>query len=1144
MKLTLLLTFALALQLNARTYGQSISIDVRNAQLKDVLKEVKDQSGYAFFLDDMLLSRARPVTLRLNQVPVDKALQRIFRDQPFGYAVSEKIVSIKELTAITHSTNGVSQTPPQPVLVSGIVTDSTGTPLAGVTIAIAGETSRGTLTGENGRFQIEALPEATLVFRYLGYATQEIPINGNNEIRVVLSAKSTLMDELIVVGYGDQKKINITGAVSQTGKETFSNRPITNVAQGLQGVLPNLNISFSDGQPGRGASFNIRGTTSINGGSALILIDGVPGDINLINPEDIEQVTVLKDAASAAIYGARAAFGVILITTSRGSASKPQIRYTNNFGIGKPTRIPNAVKDPLIAAQIQNEAYRGFSGAGQAGLERTIDYLLRRQDDPTLPELGSDAAGNWIHGATTDWYGEFYNDSQPFSKHYLSVSGGTGKFNYHLSGGLLDQRGAFKISPDDYRKYNFSAKLDIQVNDWLKIFDNVEYNRGSYDSPNKMIATNVNVFRYLSLGANSYYAIRTPDGNYTAEGARAIGVFSEGGRVKETEAMFKNTVGFQMSFLNRALKLNGDYTILSTQTLVNQQRLPIAFETRKGVFSEFHADNYYAAQAQVNHQIVNLYGSYEKRFGDHYISVLPGFNGELNQRNAFNVSRDFNISTDHAALDLTSGNLSAGDSKTEWALMGFFYRANYQFKDRYLLELNGRYDGTSRFPKVSRFGFFPSISAGWILSQERFFQPLKPVVDVLKIRGSYGSLGNQLVSNYAYITAMDVSQIGQILEGVRPLATRAPALRSANLTWETSRTINLGADASLFGERLQAGFDWYRRETLDMLAKGKTLPAVLGTTEPQINAANLATKGWELSLNWREQKTAGRHAWGYHIGGVLADSRTFITRFDNPNQFLGDYYEGQEIGEIWGYRTLGFFKTDDEYRNHADQSRVQTILYNLDGHPLAGDLKFADLNNDGEIFSGQNTVGDPGDMRIIGNSTPRLAYGINLAFNWSNFSVSAFFQGVGKRDFWPDRESGVFWGFYNRWNQPVWEHIRNNYWTPENPDAYFPRLRSYIAFNDTRSLGAVQTRYLQDASYLRFKNLTVSYSIPKPLLERIHVGGARVFFSGQNIFEWTRLSKAFDPETTGDEPDTGSRNGNGFVYPIQRVYTAGIEINL
>lgn len=1029
--------------------------------------------------------------------------------------------------------------------VKGKVTNKEGKSLEGVSVLIDG-TGKGVMTNLSGEYSLEEVPEdARLVFTYIGYATETIPVGSRTTIDVVLTESNTGLNEVVVVGYGTKRKDEITGSISQVGGEVFKDKPITNIAQGLQGKIPNLNISFGDGQPNQGGIFNIRGMNSINGGSPLVLIDGVEAEINLINPEDVASISVLKDAASAAIYGARASFGVVLVTTRQGAKGKINFHYSNDVGWNQPTFLPHVINDPIAAAELQNEAYKGYSGIDNSTMLPIISYLEQRKADPSLPEVGINPSNNtWLFGANTDWYHDYFSNHQQYGKHFFSVSGGSDKVTYYLSGGIQNQDGVFKVATDEYKRYNFRSKLDLQAFSWLKIYNNSEFNQDIYDAPNKYVNGDYNVYRYLSLFANPYYAAKTPDGNWTQAGMLTFGNLLDGGRVLEKNQVFRNTTGFQAKLFKNILTINGDFTAMWTQARNDRKARSLSFENTPGAVTKYsNPDFFQSSFGEDFYTVANLYGQYSNDFGKHHLDVLIGVNKELNRERQFKSYIANNLSDNYGSLNLASGNSQVSDNNSDWAMQGVFSRVSYNYDKRYLIEFNGRYDGTSRFPVEDRYGFFPSVSAGWMISRENFFQPLRHIVNSLKFRSSYGSLGNQQVGTYAYIPIMSFAPITSILDGSHPIGTSAPGLVAQSLTWETARTFDVGADISFLEGRLSMGFDWYKRQTINMLTKSKQLPAVLGTTEPQTNAANLETTGWESSIQWNDQFMVAKKPFSYNISLVISNNKSTITRYDNPNNYLGDYYVGQRIGEIWGYVTDGFFQADNEYLTSADQSKVSVIAYSVDGHPIAGDIKFSDLNKDGTIYNGNNTLINPGDMKVIGNSTPQYPYGISAEASWNNIDFSIFLQGVGKRDFWPGIESGIFWGFYNRWNQPVYDHIYGNYWTPDHTDAYFPKPRAYIASHAGSSLYYTQTRYLQNAAYLRLKNISLGYKIAPEFLTRHHINSLRIFISGQNLLTWTKLSKAFDPETIIDDQYVSVSNGNGFVYPIQKTFSAGVNLN-
>lgn len=1023
----------------------------------------------------------------------------------------------------------------QEKVVSGTVVDQNDEALPGVSVIIIG-TSVGTVTNTDGYYSLNVEPADTLYFLFIGFQEETALVGDRSIIDVRLNESVTNLDEVVVVGYGTQKKVNLTGAVDEVSSKAIENRPITNVAQALQGKVANLNITFGDGTPGGGANYNIRGTTSINGGGSLILIDGVAGDPRLINTNDIQSVSVLKDAASAAIYGARGAFGVILITTKTGGKKKTTINYSNNFSVSTPTIIPEAVTDTYTSMKMVHDAYNAYDGSNYFTPEQ-LGYAQQRSEDPSLPAVRTvetSSGEEYEYYGNTDWFNEMYEEYTPMMQQNLSIAGGKDNISYYLSGGYLSQNGVFKYDADKFERINFRAKIDAKVNNWLSFNNNLMYNKGISDFPAFWGHNSVDIWRYVAVLGQGHQVPKNPNGSWTFAGF-PLAFLQEGGRSLKKENLLQNTIGMKMSFLDDDWRVYGNYTYQNDGLSQNNLYKRLSYSRSPDVFSEIGDDRVEDVTTDNYYQVINLYTEYEKNLGKHYVKGLVGYNQELRRYNMVRVSR-FDLLSELSSLALATGDTRTDANSYEWALRGVFFRMNYSFDDKYLVEVNGRYDGTSRFPTEDRFGFFPSFSAAWRISEENFFQGVKPVINELKLRGSYGTLGNQsLTNNYPYIASMSSYISPVIINGEHPIAIGDPGLVSPNLTWEKATTLDFGVDMGLLENRLNLTFDWYTRETKDMLTKGKTLPSVLGTAEPEENAADLVTEGWELSLNWDNSTELLGKPFAYNLGVLLSDYRTQITRYDNPNNFLGDYYEGQQFGEIWGFKTAGFFGSDAEVEQHADQTEVVRWV----DRQHAGDLKFTDLNGDGKVTYGENTVDDPGDRVIIGNSTPRYSFGFNGGFNWGNLSLSLFVQGVGKRDYYPGPEEAYLWSVYNRpYNTPL-KHLVDNTWTPENPDAYFPRLKGYIALAGNRGLSAPQTRYLQDASYIRLKNLTIGYNLPQNLLGRIGIDQFRIYVSGENLLESTGLVMPVDPEALYQSHGFG----DGQTYPFARTYSVGLNIS-
>lgn len=1043
------------------------------------------------------------------------------------------------------------------ITVTGRVSDPEGQPLMGVTVGVPG-TTVGTSTDMSGSYSLNVSADATLSFSFLGYASQRIEVNGRTVIDVVLQEDAVALEQLVVVGYGTQKKINLTGAVSQIESEVIEDRPAPNVSRLLQGTLPNLNIKMVDGSPTRTPDFNIRGATSIGaGGSALVLIDGVEGDPNLVNPNDIESVSILKDASSAAVYGSRAAFGVVLITTKSARKGQSNVNFRISQSFNQRTVVPNLVTNGYEWAKNFDEAFFGWYDykthptSVNSVFPFSLDYLERlriNNQDPNSPDvIYNEELDRYEYFGNTDWFDLLHRDMTPATEASVSVSGGSDKASYYISGLYYFQDGIFEYSPDKFDKFNVRAKGDVNLNSWLTLSNNIDMSAFTYNYPLQANG-DVNIWRYLNVQGFPMAVMNNPDGTFTHIGAYTGGPFVDGGSFSEQNRFFiRTTPSLTATPFGELLTFKANFTYSKDFDKDKRVNNYINYSNSPGSLDRFGRSLLRQYNDETTYWGSNITLEFKPEISeDHEVSLLAGYNVEHSELERLNTSRDGLLVPSKPDYNLVDGlNYSLAGGGVEWAYQGVFYRANYSYKNKYLLELNGRYDGSSKFPSDQRFGFFPSVSAGWNIAEEPFMDGMDKWLNQLKIRSSYGSLGNGNVDPYRYIEVMSVAKSSVILEGVQKGYTYLPGVIPAGLTWEKSTTFNVGLDAVLLSSRLNINFDWYNRETTDMFTYGQPLPNVFGATVPYGNYADMLTKGWELTLGWRDEFNLGNSPFSYSFTGSLWDNKSEITRFNNPEKTLASnsYYVGQEIGEIWGYETLGFFTSEEEIAGHANQDFLQN---SNNREYLPGDLKFADLNQDGFINEGENTVDNPGDRKIIGNNSPRYQFGFTLAAGWKGFGISAFFQGIAKRDWYFAPEADLFWGPYNRpyGFQPV--KLMENIWTEENPDAYFPRFRGYNALGLKRSLGAPQTRYLQDASYLRLKNLTIDYSIPAKLLEKAGMSQAKVYVTGQNIFTLSGLFKYtdnFDPEIIEDPVgDMLNGYGQGDAYPMLKTFTLGVNL--
>ena len=1040
-------------------------------------------------------------------------------------------------------------------MITGTVTSEDNQPIEGVTVMVL-ESEASTMTDAKGRFTIHAAMGNTIRFSMIGFAEQDMQVSSNS-ITVQLGGDNESLEEVVVVGYGTQRKVNLTGAVAQIDSKILQDRPVANATQALQGAVPNLNINFSNGRPGTEGSVNVRGFASINSTNAppLILVDGVPGSINNINPSDIESISVLKDAAASAIYGARGAFGVVLVTTKKGAAGRMQINYTNNFGWSGLTVNTNFMTSGYDAAILNDEAFIRATGNSYTGYTpEDYEELLKRKTDPSLPSVvvqNRNGQDQYVYYGNTDWWDFFYRDTQTSMDHALTFSGATDKIDFYLSGRMHEKNGLMKIQQDKFQRYNLRGKVSANLTDWLTVTNNSQLNYKNYTFPgwngsananNNFISSTVHALpSYVPLNPDGTATYRTELNNYTIGDGIMADLIHGKSRGGEKEIEFVNQIDATAT-LREGLTVTGNYAYAYIPLHTFTRRTQAPWSIYPGQIDYLGFDRLTEAQATTQIHTVNLFANYTKSWGNHNFGATAGYNREHRVYDRIGGIHNDLLSEDLNDFNLGTGDMTVSGGANTWALEGFFGRMTYNFKERYLFEINGRYDGTSKFPANQRFGFFPSVSGGWRVSEETFMESLKPVLNEFKLRASYGELGNaQEAAVYGYVPLMNSGLSTYITNGTRTQYISNPTPISPELTWERTNTLNFGADAQVFNNRLSMSFDYYIRQTLDMLIPGRTLPAVFGAGSPRMNAGDLENRGWELAVSWRDQQALAGKPFGYNISVGLSDSKAKITRFDNRENLLNNYYVGQEVGEIWGYRVDGFFQSDDEAANwpiNQDYVDNQRLSAPGDWSRLqAGDMKFIDVNGDGVVNEGDNTLSNPGDQVIIGNNRARYTFGFNLGANWNGFDVSAFFQGIGRQHWYPGNNADKFWGPYSRpYYSFVPENFTDDVWTPENPDAYYPLLRGYIALNSRGSLNVRNDRYLQDLAYIRLKNLTVGYTLPVNLVQKAKISRARLFVSGENLWTATKLrSDYIDPEQAAQEV-------NGRAYPYSKTFSFGIDI--
>ncbi|HKZ38710.1 MAG TPA: TonB-dependent receptor [Chryseolinea sp.] len=1136
---------------------RKVSLNVRNTEIKSILTEIEKQTSVVFTYRPYLIKGSKKISLNVMDARLADVLGQLFSPSIAFLAMDDEEEIVLKPNSDKRSDDNVTITERVDIALAGKVLDESGEPLPGVNVVEKG-TTNGTTTDASGRFKITVQEEnSILVFSFIGYKALETRVGTQTELSVTLQADVTSLEEVVVVGYGTQEKVNLTGAVGVTSGEALKNRPIANVGEGLQGIVPNLNVNIRNGDPAEPIDFNVRGFESINGGQPLVLVDNVPMDLNRINPNDIESVSVLKDASAAAVYGARAAFGVILVTTKKGKGDRISISFGSEYALSKPIFLIDPVTDPHQFVLARNTASIRTNGA-PAFDQDMIDGTRAWSENPTFENAWKVYDGDLRFYGYNNYVDRLITDFAPQLKYDMSISGATDKSSFYVSFGSLSKDGYLKnkAKNENFKRYNILLKGDFKIKEWLSADSRVLITTEKSDKPH-FYNWDVNI--NTSARVDPINPIQFPDLPYYlqpgdhADFEQYIGMYfgsvnflpylENGGRQTWTRNDMVLTQGATLSPL-KGLKIRGEFSanyryrdfqdvqskidVIANQDLAAGLIVNNGFSGNDWINNESNNDQYY---------VLNTFADYtiDDKTNGHFFKAMVGFNQEWGRFQFIRAQAYGLINPAIPDIKATTGSQETYGAKEHTALRGAFYRLNYIFKDRYLLEANGRYDGTSRFPKDDRFGFFPSFSIGWRISNESFMAGTNNWLDNLKLRASYGELGNQLLFEptvpptpiyYPYIPTMASGNSPYMMSsGTRSPYVSAAGLVSPTLTWETVATTNFGLDFSMLGNKLDVSFDVYSRDTKDMLTEA-VYPSILGTDAPKQNAADLRTKGWELAATWQSRINEN---WNYSITLALSDNKSEITKYDNPTGALPnptdvntEYYVGQTIGERWGFVTEGIFQSEAEIAEAANQSQ-------LGANWRPGDIRYADLNGDGVISRGDNTLANPGDQKIIAIEAPRGNFGISGNIGWKNFSLNIFFQGVLKHDFWPPNDNWVAFYPFNA------GHVENYYitdtWSEANRDAYFPA--PHISTNTKQNVQP-QSRYVQNGAYIRLKNLTLAYNLPTKVIDKVGMTNAQIYFAGMNMWETTKMRKPLDPEV---RPTLTQE------YYKQRSYSLGVRIS-
>lgn len=1155
MKLTsVFITICISSLFAVEVHSQSakVSVFANNLQAKEVIDQIESQTDYLFVYNNNQVDLSRKVSVDAKNLPIFEVLSKVFDQTKVAY-----IVEGNNILLMRKPEGKETQ---QRKTVTGTILDINGDAIIGVNVIVKGAIGVGAITDIDGNFSLQVTESVVLLISYIGYTDMEIQTKGKTKFNLVLKEDTQALDELVVIGYGTQKKANLTGSVEVVGADELKNRPVTSASALLQGQVVGMTFSTPSGgnAPGKTPIIQIRGQAALSGSTPpLVVIDGIPSDMNSfnsLNPNDIENVSVLKDAAASAIYGARAPYGVLMVTTKMGRRDeKAKITYSGNYALVKPVRMPS-MADSYTFALSKNQA--ALNGRGTAPFSE--DHLDIIQGNVLNP---GKYTTEQLHPVLDDsqWGLSSYNNDfidiwiKPSFRHQhdLSIRGGGETSSYFVSTAYVYQPGNlnFVEKEDNYSRFNINGGVEADISDWI----NVTYrSRYSYsDAKEPLVEHNGGRDRLYSFayGAWPTGAIKNPDGTYS-DGSR-INTAINGGSKTRMQHRLDNILALDFNLAKGwTAHVDGSWRM----SFYDNEDLG------KPVYGAFPSGDLYqiggtssslSKSTEVNqYWTIQGYSAYETTLKKHNIRIQVGAQGEENNYRKLSGNTTDLIVTDLPSIAISQGTRTLNDAMNDWATVGVFGRLNYNFDERYLLELNGRYDGSGRYSSNSRWGFFPSASAGWNLSNEKFWERIEPIVNYSKIKVSYGTLGNQGNSaGYLHVPTMSVgSQSDWIFNDGRLPYVKTPGILNMNRTWEKITTLNLALNLRFLENRLSTDFEYYNRRSWDIIGPATPKSGVLGVAAPAVNNTEFVTKGFELMVQWMDMITPN---WSYKVGVNLADGKSEITEYLTTVNAIGDskkYYVGKEFGEIWGYQSTGLLNESDfaeDGKLHVSQSKICATWY-------PGDVKYEDLNGDGEITKGNSTVENSGDLRKIGNSTPRYRYGINLGTSYEfekagRLDLSLFFEGVAKRDMFMGNSYFFFGAPPAGWESSAARSVyqgkqldfyRDDTTEPRllehlgtNTDSYFPR--PYDSSEGNKNF-KTSTKYLLNGAYMRLKNLQVSYALPSDWLQNLKISNCRLYFSGENLFVISALPDYIDPEQVS----------GGRMYPQQAVYSFGVNIEL
>ena len=1159
----LLLCVSTVFSENVSSQIARVNIVANKLSVKEIIKQIEDQTDYLFVYSNEKVDLSHRVSLNASDISVINVLNRIFENSDIGYAMEGNNILLMKKEAIRQQKGKV---------LKGAVKDQSGEPVIGANVVVKG-TTNGTVTDVDGNFTLEVSNTDVLLVSFIGYMTREIPVKDRNILNINLIEDTKSLDEVVVVGYGTQKKVNLTGAVNVISNEDFENRQASTVSQLLQGAAPgfNFDIGSQDGfEPGATMNISIRGMGSLNGGSPYVVIDGFPGDLNNLNPEDIESVSVLKDAAASAIYGARAPYGVILVTTKKGTKNeKVSVSYTGNLIVKTAQKLPESL-DSYTWTRILNEA--GDNMGGHPFSNETIDRVIAYQKGdfeyiknsiPDWPEgatiFGAMPEGNvWnnanLNYANTDWWDIYFGNSVN-QKHDISLHGGTDKVSYYFSAGYMDDSSVLNYGTDYFKRMNTLGKISVAITDWWDFGYETRFAKKIREKPNM---TNEGDYSFLYRHISRNYPI-TPlydgFGNYMFESHIPS---MQAGTDKQDDIDFWNNFRMELRPL-KGWKINADFAYnVYNQEISEVEKYIYTYDINNQPYENGISipNNLTRKKYIKKYWTTNIYTSYDFDINEeHNFTILAGMQFERGDESWVQGYKTDLISEKVPSFPTATGDALLAEALAHNATESYFARLNYNYKEKYLFEANVRYDGSYVFRNGKRWGTFPSFSVGWNLYNESFWENIEPYVNTLKVRASWGQLGNQNISPYSDLELIPISadKLNWIFNygSTRPVGyTSGPNLVNRNLTWETATTTNVGMDLSFLNNRLSATVDWFERRTIDMVGPSQAMPGVLGTGVPKENNSTLRTRG---SLNC---KHALENGLSYNLGISLYDYKSVVTKYFNPTGTLSTWYEGAEVGDIWGYTVNDLFRSQEDLDSYLSKVDMTHIAANWN----TGDLKYEDINHDGKVNNGTNTIGNHGDLSVIGNDQPHYQYTINGGVSYKGFDFSMLWRGVAKKDMYFYRGSNIYWGFMGGWWESCLTPEHLDYFRDQpgskysglyegdaniNTDAYWPR--PYLNnTEEAKNKNHANTRYLQNAAYLRLQNVQLGYSFPRSITSKMHLEKLRIYFSGENLLTFSKLPNGIDPVAPVGFPTGGEFFGTAgsgrLTYGADRIYSIGLTV--